>query len=455
MRVFLAGEAVQLGSGASTSSMTTTPFLTSLDSRAAVKGSRDPLGVQPIWTRFGRHLIGNLSTVTTSVRDFAVLLLGYHFAEQVASRDSGEDDLSVFLKWEQLAAYARGIINNDWAFRGVERAKANSQGDVVQLSTDANCQILSNQKIYGLWGLYTMPARASHLLEGSPSRLTPAAREMVATTYLPIFTKAGFKDGDIIARRLSERMARLELEGRDRPLLELVGQVLSRKRVRAGERACMWDQLVLGGPNDSTRGRQAALAEALLGTEDVSGWCLSASNLRGLAGVAGRQGETGEMVARGLEDVCTCELVLAPAAALFDFMLGCEGRSLDQIASDVRSAWGARVRSINPEQTQAIKPQLQVATNSPETGCRWVRIGELLAEGDYVAALRLLLDQNRWVMDTRGGGAPWMELRDGKLSVRFQDQRPQPLPTGADLPEYWRNPYFIWSLRAIAHELRN
>jgi hypothetical protein len=54
--------------------MLTTPFLTDLDSRAAVKGSRDPLGIQPIWTRLGRHVVGNLTTVSNSVRDFTTLL---------------------------------------------------------------------------------------------------------------------------------------------------------------------------------------------------------------------------------------------------------------------------------------------------------------------------------------------------------------------------------------------
>jgi hypothetical protein len=33
------------------------PFLTNLDGRAAIKGSRDPLGVQSIWARFGRRAI--------------------------------------------------------------------------------------------------------------------------------------------------------------------------------------------------------------------------------------------------------------------------------------------------------------------------------------------------------------------------------------------------------------
>ncbi len=78
------------------------PFLTDIDSRAAIKGSRDPLGVQPIWTKLGRHVVGNLTTVSTSVRDFTTLLLGYYFAERVAESGGGDSDLAVFLKWEQL-----------------------------------------------------------------------------------------------------------------------------------------------------------------------------------------------------------------------------------------------------------------------------------------------------------------------------------------------------------------
>jgi hypothetical protein len=63
--------------------MLTSPFLTDLDSRAAVKGSRDPQGIQQIWTRLGRHVIGNLTTVSDSVRDFTTLLLGYYFAARL------------------------------------------------------------------------------------------------------------------------------------------------------------------------------------------------------------------------------------------------------------------------------------------------------------------------------------------------------------------------------------
>jgi hypothetical protein len=74
------------------------PFLTDLDSRAAVKGSRDPLGIQPIWARFGRHVVGNLTTVSSSVLDFTTLLLGYWFVERIADEQGPGSELGTFLK---------------------------------------------------------------------------------------------------------------------------------------------------------------------------------------------------------------------------------------------------------------------------------------------------------------------------------------------------------------------
>ena len=83
------------------------PFLTVIDSRAAIKGSRDPLGAQAIWTLLGRHVAGGLTTNTTSVRDFVVLLLGYRFIEKPDEAGSREETLLVFIRWARLASYAR------------------------------------------------------------------------------------------------------------------------------------------------------------------------------------------------------------------------------------------------------------------------------------------------------------------------------------------------------------
>ncbi len=71
-------------------------------------------------------------------------MLGYYFAERVANETTGDGDLAVFLRWEQLAAYARGGVNGDWDFRGVERAKKNWSADGrIRLGVDTMSQTLA------------------------------------------------------------------------------------------------------------------------------------------------------------------------------------------------------------------------------------------------------------------------------------------------------------------------
>ena len=103
--------------------------------------------------------MGNLSTVSNSVRDFTIAMLGYHFAEQVAEKVGPGKDLETFLKWEQLAGYARASVNNEKGFRGTERVWRNLEEGMVTLSAETRHQILSSQKLYGLWGLYSVPYR--------------------------------------------------------------------------------------------------------------------------------------------------------------------------------------------------------------------------------------------------------------------------------------------------------
>src|SRR5258708_8262290 len=85
------------------------PFRTELDGRAEVKGSRDPLGLVPVWAKFGREVVGNLTTVTGTVRGFTTLLVGLELADLLHEqyRNEAPARLDTFLKLEQVAGYAR------------------------------------------------------------------------------------------------------------------------------------------------------------------------------------------------------------------------------------------------------------------------------------------------------------------------------------------------------------
>ena len=170
-------------------------FLTLEDPRARVKGSRDPLGVQPVWSAFGRKIVANLTTVTDSLRGFTVLLLGRYFGERLLreGKIEEEDVIDVFLRLEQVCGYARCLAPEDdrgQADRilGIERINRRiSEGaSSVKIGTTADAAILSDQKTYGLWGLFSGSARESKLLPpDGPVGLSPEASEFVENHYLP------------------------------------------------------------------------------------------------------------------------------------------------------------------------------------------------------------------------------------------------------------------------------
>ncbi|MBA2360063.1 MAG: hypothetical protein H0V79_03825 [Actinobacteria bacterium] len=420
--------------------MLAVPFLTDLDSRAAVKGSRDPLGIQPIWTRFGRHVVGNLTTVSTSVRDFTTLLLGYHFAQQVAEDLGPGSELEAFLKWEQLAAYARAIGNGDRTFRGTERVQRSlSEGSRITLSASREHQILGNQKIYGLWGLYTVPARSSGLLEGNPPRLTPVALDVIERDHLAILRD----DARQIVSLLSQPKTQLDKRA---AIIETVARVL-RRQLRARERELYRSHLLDGGPQDSTDGRQRQLA-MLLDGPDLMPW--SPARVAALAKEARGRGAAWHALAHRLDRIGICETVLAPIAALFTYLLGQDGRRMDDVVDRLRRAWGDGLRTIAVDEVRSLRAELGDA--DPRIGDRWVSIAETAGSGSYGELLELLFEQNSSVLAARGG-APWVESRAGRLHVRFRDEQGS-LPAKAGLATLWRFPYFLDSLHAVAIAVR-
>jgi hypothetical protein len=425
------------------------PFLTELDSRAAIKGSRDPLGIQQIWTRLGRHVIGNLTTVSTSVRDFTTLLLGHYFAEQMAAGIGPGTELASFLKWEQLAAYARATVNNDWAFRGTERVRRNlNEGSWVTLSDQIAHQILSNQKIYGLWGLYTMPARASGLVDGDPARLTPPARGLVEKYYLPLLAEGTGRDARQVRDVLRSKSCRIDVKNGHASLIQAVGRVL-KPSLLPPERKFYRDHLLYGGPQDSTAGRQRQLAELMRSTLAQEDFAWSPAAVADLAKVARTRGDDWHPLAHRLERIRISETVLAPASSLFQYLLGSDGTAVADVVDRLRDTWGTGLRCVIPSEFCELRAE--IGANDAATGERWVAIAEMLAGGDYEEVVDLLIEQNKSVMATRGGAA-WIERRDGRLHVRFRDEQGG-LPTCEDLASLWRFPYFLDSLRCVAATL--
>lgn len=428
------------------------PFLTDIDSRAAVKGSRDPLGQVSIWTRFGRHVVGNLSTVSTSVRDFTVLLIGLWLIERTLEDDGAPREVDVFLRWEQLAAYARAL-HGGGSFRGVEKVRANLQAGGRQwLSADRTYQILGNQKIYGIWGLYTVPATSSALVSGSPLVLRPAARSFVESNYVHALSKAGFRDANAIRRLVAAPKSALLPDGKDENLVATIGRLLRPDRLTGPERTFYDTYLVRGGPDDETGGLQQQLAELLEPTLGVPGYELNPRSVGRLAVQAGQRGTTDSLGWR-LERIRACEAVMAPAYRLFLFLLARDEKSLTAVADEVRATWSDRVASVDTDAFRELLPELRQSVGDEPACARWVEIADTLATGDYAATIRALVAHNAFTMKQRGAGAAWVELDRDRLRVRFRDDLAA-LPGHKDLPTLWRFPYFLDSLRTVTRQVR-
>lgn len=427
-------------------------FLTDLDSRAEVKGSRDPLGVQAIWTHFGRHIVGNLTTVSTSVRDFTTVLLGFWAIEKLAEADREQNDLHVFLRWEQLAGYIRATIVGESSFRGTQRVQNKlAESSRVVLSADPAHQILGDQKIYGLWGLYTVPSRNSGLLAGDPLRLTTAARELVEHEYLPILAAAGLKDPSRWLELIGRDSVTVDMNGRQRPMLEALAKLLVPK-LTVTERTFFRKHLLLGLPDDRTNGLQSCFAEVLADTLDDNDFAYSMATVTALAKTALKT-SAGERLSSRLDRIRACESLLGPSTALYSFVLSRNGASLASIADDVKQEWGPRLRSVRAPEIESIKVELGEASGAEGSDARWTTTAAALNEGDYATAVRTLLDHNRVVMRARfGDGAPWAEEERGVLRVRMQDATAA-LPAGTALPTLWRHSYFLDSMRRVAHQL--
>lgn len=433
--------------------MANSPFLTQLDPRAKIKGSIDPLGFMAVWTRLGRHVIRNLTTVTTSVRGFTTLLLGLYFAEQHSEERSAADDqyVAAFLRFEQLAAYSRIACSpnadayDEDEIRGILRVRSNLNANHgrVTISAAEKHQILSNQKTYGLWGLFMVAARNSGWLEPSQPRLMPEASAFIEQVYLPRLEKGG----DTLAHYLERDGANFDPLGRDSQLAQHLSDVLT-PALKASEQKYYSQHLLAGG---EPGGLQAQLARHLrdVNQAGLADWSERIQYAE-LHEVKRRAEAAGQIqLAQRMQQIEHVEAVLSPAAQVLRFLLTRDGQAIPIFAAEVHTAWAGGLKHIDP----AAFAEALASTGdalSLDARARLRQVAEALYEGDFGALIPLLLDHNRDVMQARGG-APWVRLGAGRLEVRFQGELGE-LPPRESLPDVW-HPYFLNSLKRISYQI--
>ena len=158
-----------------------------------------------------------------------------------------------------------------------------------------------------------------------------------------------------------------------------------------------------------------------------------------------------EELAGRLERIAHLEALLAPADVLFQHILARHGQAVEDVAAVMSGHWGPRAPNLDRTAFAALMPEIRARSNTPIAramdGCH-----ETLSSGDYAGAIKLLLDWNKAVMETRGA-APWVRLGDRRrLDVRYRGNEPR-LPDRDKLPKLWRNSYFIDALKNVTRQL--
>lgn len=420
-------------------------FLTLEDPRAKIQGSRDPLGAQPVWSGFGRRLVSNLTTVSNSVRGFTVVLLGRYFGEVLIGDGRAEEHeaLPIFLRTEQLCAYARYVVHGAEDTRGIERVRAFlNEGRHVRIEDGPDGWILGDQKTYGLWGLYSVPARVSGLLADGPVGLSDVAREFVRNEYVPHLAPVMDE-----LMRLVRRGGGLHATKGDLVMKALAAAMPA--ALSPGERAFYGTFLrdAAAAPGQERSHRQKLLA-SMLARESTPSEPIARRDVVALAEAS--EGQDAPL-ALALRRVARLEALLAPADLLFDFMLTRHGQTPATIAAALRNRWGSQVPNLETPIEDLLPEVAELTTSALAEHVRV--LDQALHDGAYETAITALLKWNREVMERRSA-APWVELESGRLDVCYRGTESE-LPTGDGLPFVWRNSYFLNALKDVIVQLED
>lgn len=405
-------------------------FLSLLDDRARPKGSRDPLGFEMVWTHFGRKVVGNLTTITSSWRIFSVGLLGFYWCNQLC-RDAHPLEKQRllqehFIRYEQLAAYLRSSAGDD-EIMGITRVRRRlaERGKTIRIGTEQQNLILSDQISYGIWGLYSTALRETGLAQGDERELTSEGQALVRLIEESL---VGGADGlgrnwywsVLRGERRTVNVADLEREGR--------------RFVRAIARPRVRDALIAALLRGSGKHPcQSALYQAC---RDIAQPMLEKATLAELIAAIRGQTHSAELK-QALDDISQIERLLVTANTLFDYCRRKDGERLADVAAAIDAAYAF---GFLPE-----GPLL--------AGCPYAAdlesLRQHLRRGETQAALRCLLEMNKKIMAGRGGAA-WVEVAgDGRLRVRVNAETAH-LPRQETLQARWDYDYFLRSYARIA-----
>jgi len=404
------------------------PFLSLLDDRAKPKGSRDPLGFEVVWSYFGRKVVGNLTTITSSMDNFAVALLGFYWANQAAQF---ETDKAIklkrirehFLCYEQLIGYLR-YLGDAADIMGITRIKRRMEDKSfrITLGQSMEQQILSDQASYGLWGLYSSAASESGLIMGNDRVLTDKGTHIVDV----IIEQLGDASSQIQALILSDKP--LNKDKFDH-LADRLMQAIHHKRVQQP----LLEALMVGKDPHGLQAELWSITRGIFRQKEEQPEALADFIQLVLAR------KPSERLAASLHDILLVERFLVSVNNLFHYCRRMDGESLDEILQKLDGHYHYGYLPITlPDDNFPRRDQL-------------VTILDALRSNDMATVVSETFRLNKEVMQQRGG-APWVELESGTTCrVKVKSETAE-LKKQSELEQNWDYDYFLGSFFYIARQ---
>lgn len=403
-------------------------FFTLLDDSLRPRGSRDPLGVELLWSRVGRRLVGNLTTVTAHLDNFILTLVGFHLC---VNENTGQTDWQSFERFEQLTARAR-VARGLSGVIGVRRIRQ-SEGFPVPLGSGRKARILDDQRQAGLWGLYSSALEESRLtdkMRRPTQQGSGIARQFLAAAPDEVWRLA--LDTQI------EHLGEEDMRRAAHWIGALLGDPASRETLAncllsGGEKPQPWQGEVFSQGRDFIAGKSAPPP-----ARDFLRWLTEHSDT--LRDYAAR--------------VLQFDEALVLASLSFDWLLGCHGRTAEQIDEGMAGLASWPFHS-------PVMPDFSAEIDDGEWRRRSAGLAAFcsaMAAGQWCQATEHLFTHHAAIAKARGG-SPWCYWEAGKIKV-VMSTTPGTLPVPADISgdafAGWMgrrsNSFFLDSFLAILHQ---
>ena len=401
-------------------------FLSLLDDRAKPKGSRDPLGFELVWSHFGRKVIGNLTTITSSMDNFAVALLGFYWANQLVTETSDASQhhkqiREAFLRYEQLTGYVR-YFGGATDVMGITRVKTRLLDDSfnIKLGLSSEQQILSDQASYGLWGLYSSAARDTGLIAGNDRTITGEGESIA----LLIVAQLGDVAGELLKILRSEQSL-------SRDQLKSIADVFARAVRHPTVREPLLHALMSGRDPNGIQRELWTITQTLFQLDRQSPENVNDFVLLVLAE------KPSVSLTQYLNDIIQTERLLVATNNVFNYCRRKDGGDLPEI-----------VNKLDSHYAYSHLPDELPDDNFPRRESL-VRILSAFHQNDASRLLTEVFQLNKDVMKSRSG-APWVEVEGGKtLRVKVKSEKAE-LCGQKEIEQRWDYDYFLGSFLSIA-----